>query len=572
MKNFLPEAPVAKSKHEPATTLRKIEVRGRGSVHSNPSFDGKYMVDVDKQTGNLVARERATGKVRLLTNNTDPNWFVHGSLISRDSKKVAFYHYNPNKDDFDLRIVGIDGSNLRTLLGAEIAGYFNIHAWSPDGKYIFGMLMKKPVQLARISLDDGSMEVLRTFEQGGASRIDISPDGRYLAYSRTEQKDSKPDIFVFDLEQNQETPLVRHSAADKLLGWTPDGQSIFFTSDRNGTWDGWLLRVVDDKPHGLPEIIKAGIGDVSPIGFTRSGTFYYAFKHEAWNIYTAEFDPNTCEIASEPVPLRLVGKDFCPDFSPDGRYLAYLSQPDRTKPQVIRVRTLATGRERELKPDLPRFERLCWCPDSRHLLITSFRSMGSPSFVYTIDIQTGEYTALAQIEERNIRQAELSADGKTLIYLKRGLGNVTPIIARDIETGSEKEIFQLEGSSLAFWSLSPDGKEVAYSIREGEAGTPFVLKIMSVETGESRTLVEDMGFFPAWSIDGRDVFFTRLNELWRVSASGSEPRKLLEWKEMIMIPCIHPDGQHIAFHSGGYVSEMWVMENFLPRAFAAAGK
>ncbi|UCC98971.1 MAG: hypothetical protein JSW66_03610, partial [Phycisphaerales bacterium] len=203
---------------------------------------------------------------------------------------------------------------------------------------------------------------------------------------------------------------------------------------------------------------------------------------------------------------------------------------------------------------------------------TSFRSMGSPSPVYTVDIQTGECTAVAQIEDRNIRQAELSADGKTLIYRKLGLGTVTPFFARNIETGSENELFQFEGPQLVFWSLSLDGKEVVYSIREGEAGTPFLLKIMSVETGESRTLVQDAGLFPVWSIDGRDVFFTRLNELWRISAEGGEPQKLLEWKEMIMAPCIHPDGQRVAFHSGGFVSEMWVMENFLPTAVAAAGR
>ncbi|HUV67595.1 MAG TPA: M56 family metallopeptidase, partial [Sedimentisphaerales bacterium] len=141
MENFLPEAPVAKP--EPTTTLRQIEVRGRGSVHSRPSFDGKYMLDVDKETGNLVACELATGKERVLTKNSEPKRFVHGSLISRDSKKVAFYNFNPEKEDFDLRIVGLDGSGLRTLLGAEIAGYFNMDAWSPDGKYIFGKLMKK---------------------------------------------------------------------------------------------------------------------------------------------------------------------------------------------------------------------------------------------------------------------------------------------------------------------------------------------------------------------------------------------------------------------------------------------
>ncbi len=570
MENFLPGTPVAKP--EPTPTLRQIEVRGRGSVHSIPSFDGKYVTDVD-DTGNLVARELATGKERLLTNNTDPNWFVHGSLISRDSKKVAFYHYNPNKDDFDLRIVGIDGSNLRTLLGAEIAGYFNIDTWSPDGNYIFGMLMKKPLQLARLSTDDGSMEVLKTFEQGSAARIDASPDGRYLAYSYAEEKTSKTDIFIYDLEQNQETPLVTHTAGDILLGWTPNGEHIFFTSNRNGTWDGWLLRVADGKAVGLPEMIKAGIGNIKPIGFTKDGLFYYEFQHQAWNVYTAVLDQSTGQVISGPMPIRHVGKDVRPDFSPDGQYLAYLSEPDRNKPQVVRIRTLATDQERELKIDLPRFEWLRWCPDSRHLLITNF-GWNSPSRVYKVDIETGTYTLVVSSEQRAVRQAELSVDGKTLVYRIRGSGNATWLIARNIETGEEKEILNITdvmgATSLAFWSLSPDGKKVAYSIREGEAGTPFVLKIMSMETGESRTLVEDGGLFPVWSSDGRDVFFTRLNEFWRVSASGSEPRKILEWKEMIMAPRINPNGQRIAFHSGGYVSEMWVMENFLPKETVTA--
>jgi len=570
MENFLQEAPVAKP--EPTTTLRRVEVRGRGRVHSRPSLDGKYMSDVDFDTGNLMVRDIATGKERMLK-KTDPNWFAYESLISPENKRVAFLQFNPKKEDFDLQVIGFDGTDIRTLLGAEeIAGYFNLDAWSPDGRYIFGRLERKPMQLVRVSADDGSVQIIKKFEQGKPSSVQVSPDGRYLAYSHAEQKNSKPDIFIFDLEQNQETTLVTHAAANKLLGWTPDGQHIFFTSDRNGTWDGWLLRVVDGKPAGLPEMIKAGMGDVTPIGFTQAGAFYYAYNHEAWNIYTAELDRNTRQVTSEPVPVRLVGKDFCPDFSPDGQYLAYLAQSDRTKPQVILIRTLATGQEREIKPDLPRFERLRWCPDSRHLLISFFRSMDSPSIIYKLDIQTGEYTPLAQIEGRHLRQAELFADGKTLIYRKLGLGTVTPLIIRDIETGSEKEL-QFAGTSFAFWSLSPDGKEVAYSIREGGAGSTFVLKIVSIETGESRTLVEDAGFFPVWSSDGRDVLFTRnVNELWRVSAEGGEPHKLFEWKEMIMAPRIHPDGQRIAFHSGGYVSEMWVMENFLPTTVAAARK
>ena len=54
----------------PAVTLRRVEVRGRGRIHSKPSFDGKYFSDVDRETDNLIIRELATGKERILTKNS----------------------------------------------------------------------------------------------------------------------------------------------------------------------------------------------------------------------------------------------------------------------------------------------------------------------------------------------------------------------------------------------------------------------------------------------------------------------------------------------------------------------
>ncbi|HUV66112.1 MAG TPA: hypothetical protein VMW24_19625 [Sedimentisphaerales bacterium] len=566
----------------PGPMLRRIEVKGRGSVHSRPSFDGKYMSDVDRKTGNLVVRELVTGKERMLTTESDPNRFAYESRISPDNKKVAFLKFDPAVKDFDLRLIGFDGSDLRTLLDSgHIAGYFNIDAWSPDGRYIFGRLEREPMELVRISSNDGSLQVIKTFDQGTASKVDISPDGRYLAYSRTVNETSNPDIFVFDLERQEESPLVTAPSADKLLGWTPDGQSIFFASDRNGTWDGWLLPVVDGKPRGLPEMVKAGMGDVSPIGFTQAGAFYYGFGHEAWNVYTVMLELGADKVLSEPSPVRDVGKDGCPDWSPDGQYLAYCSQPDSSKPQIIRIQTLATGEEREIQPGLPHFDWLRWCPDSRHLLITSF-NWGEPSVVYRLDIQTGEHTALVQIDKQRIRGAELSADGKTLAYRIRGSGNSNWLIVRDLETGREKEVLQTGATAAitlspfnAGWALSPDGKHLALSVREGETNKPLkplVLKIISIVSGQARTIAGPSICEMTWTSDGHDLVFVRHgNELWRVSAEGGEPQKLWEWerKQALWGPRIHPDAQRLAFYSGGYVSEMWVMENFLPTTAVA---
>ena len=564
----------------PEPTLRRIEVRTPGRVHSRPSPDGRYLSGVD-DAGNLIVRELATGRQRKLTaKEPESKGFAHRSLISPDSTRVAYYWFSAEKEDFDLRVVGLDGSNDRLLWAADDgARSFNMHTWSPDGEHIFGAFLAedKAVQLMRVSADDGSRKVVKEFDRARFFTAGVSPDGRHIAYDVADSETSKRDVFVLDLKANRETPLVKHPANDKLLGWTPDGRHIFFASDRNGTWDGWLLPVDGGTPRGLPEMIKAGLGNVAPVGFTRSGSFYYQFRHQGWNVYVAGLDPDTSDALSEPDPVRLVGKDVWPDWSPDGRYLAYCSEPDRSQAQIIRIRTLATGQERELKPDLAHFDYLRWCPDSRHLLITDF-GRESPSVVYRLDAATGESTILVQSDEPRIRQAELSADGKTLAYKIRGRGTMNRLIVRDLRTGTEKELLQTPmPGALALapgsgWALSPDGKYVALSIRE-DAGKPFVLKIMSVESGECRTLDAEWIFQMAWTRDGRDLLVTKnVRELWRVSVKGEESQKLLEWNGMIMGPRIHPDGQRLAFFSGARMSELWVMENFLPTAVTLAGK
>jgi Tol biopolymer transport system component/beta-lactamase regulating signal transducer with metallopeptidase domain len=575
MENFLPEATVAKP--ELAPTLVQIEVRGRGTRHSRPSFDGNYFSDVDRDSGNLVIRNLATGEQWNLTNkDSNSGDFADLSAISPDSTKVIYYWFNAEKEDFDLRVVELDGSGDRLLWGAtEGARSFNMDSWSPDSKYIYGeYLEEEPVRLMRVAIVDGSRQVIKTFDEKRFFTVSNSPDGRYIAYDCAKNKSSNRDIYIYDFETKTEQPLIQHTANDKLLGWTPDGEHIFFTSDRNGTWDAWLLQVADGKPVGLPEVIKTGIGDVSPIGFTQCGSFYYTFNHQAWNVYTAKVDLDAGEVVSEPKPVRHVGHDGLPDWSPDGRYLAYLSELDNNKPQIIHIRTLATGQERELKTDLPYFRFIHWCPDSCYLLITDFKDL---SVVYRLDVKTGEHTELVRLlqsEGQKIKQAELSSDGKTLVYRIRGRGTANSLVVKDMQTGHEKELLQTEGRTvLAFaagWALSPDGKKIAFSIREG-TDSPYVLKIISVETGN----IKDTGINDVWQIiwtdDGNHFVFTKTNnlkELWTVPIEQGEPKKLLECNEMLLFPSIHPDGQRIAFFSGGYVSEMWVMKKFLPEAIA----
>jgi Tol biopolymer transport system component len=431
----------------------------------------------------------------------------------------------------------------------------------------------------KMSVDDGSMQYIDIVDAKGLSKVDISSDGRFLAYHRLDKTTSKNNIFIFDLLENRESVLVRDPADDKLLGWTPDGQHIFFTSDRMGTSDGWLLAVQQGKPKGLSRMIKPGLGDVVPIRLTRDGSLYYTVQYEAWNVYTVELDVAAGKAMSEPKAVRDMGKDGSPDWSPDGRYLAYCSQPDPENSQVIRIRTLATGEERELKPDLPHFEYLRWHPDSRHLLAPYLKSAGLAG-VSQIDIQTGQCRDLLTspvVGSERIREAEMSSDGKTLAYRTRR-GKANRLIVKDMETGREELLLSTEntvqnrfhgGNS---WALLPEGKQVALSFLDN--GT-YQLKIMSVADKTTTTIVPSYSAHLTCINDGRELLFVRgkdRKELWRVASTGSEPQKVWECERLIINPRLHPDGRHLAFVSGTFLSEMWLMENFLPTTVVAVAE
>jgi hypothetical protein len=57
-----------------------------------------------------------------------------------------------------------------------------------------------------------------------------------------------------------------------------------------------------------------------------------------------------------------------------------------------------------------------------------------------------------------------------------------------------------------------------------------------------------------------------MTELWLVPVEGGQARKLDLAVDSLADLRMHPDGRHIAFVAGRHKGELWVMENFLPRA------
>jgi Tol biopolymer transport system component len=566
-------------------------------VAGSLSPDGRYLSCVDWTTGDLAIRELATGKMRHLTHKasgSESSESAFLSAISPDGKEVA-YNWFGGKDGPDLRLVGWDGSAPRVLYANKGVYPFPTD-WSPDGKYILNLLYKEPstFQIAVISKVDGSVRVLKTLDSYSL-KVTFSPDGRYVAYDYPRQRDSdNRDIFLLAADGSREVPLVEHPADDLLLGWTPDGNHILFASDRSGTMSAWLLRVSDGKAQGPPELVKQDIGQAQPIGFTRSGAFYYGLEIGNSDVYTAEFDPAAGKVATQPqkATQRFVGSNSSPAWSPDGQFLAYISSRTPSlighHPEFISIRSLKTGEERDLSPKLSFIWRpLRWSPDGRSILVSG-KDRKVRHGVFLVDVQTGEVTPIVMWEDRGIGIPAWFPDGKRLLFLshRREAGTIiTAVVIRDLATGRETELFRAApGVKIAGIALSSDGQQVALTLLEPETRSS-VLKVLPVAGGDARELVRVkepeaiVGDSLSWSPDSRYIVFDkgrsssqeRKAQLFAISSRGGEPHALGLAMDSVRSLSFDPSGHHVAFAAaeGKAKAEVWVMENFLPALKAA---
>ena len=193
-------------------------------------------------------------------------------------------------------MIGLDGSGARTLYRSEEVTNIDPDRWSADGKHILAELSRSDgtLQLAWISVADGSRQVLKTFNwRPYAMHVRLSPDRRWIAYDfPTDGRGARArgfgdeDIFLLAADGSREITLVDHPGDDDIIEWTPDGSGLLFRSDRSGVDDAWFVRVgPDGKPTGDSIRVKSNIGEIHGRGFTRDGTLYFARWDELWAMY-----------------------------------------------------------------------------------------------------------------------------------------------------------------------------------------------------------------------------------------------------------------------------------------------
>ncbi len=575
---------------EPAFATRKVwALPDIGNIEGAPSPDGRHISFTDWETGDLAIRDLEAGTSRRLTNKGTWDTSQEFAMFSRwspDGKQIAYDWYDGKS--MDLRVIAPEGGSPRTLLDNESKEWIQTYDWTPDGGHILIFLENEAGQrqIVMVSAADGTTKVVKSFGNPGRfpQTMRFSPDGRNIAFDQPQEANtSEHDIFLIPADGGQEVVLVKHPAHDQLLGWPPDRNGILFASDRTGSLDMWYLPVSGGAGQGSPELVRTGIEQIVPLGFTQDGCFYYAQGGPMLDVYVATMDRINGRILTPPEKAirQFEGANSWPAYSPDGKFLAYVSTRSRAyqaalKPNIVCVRSLETGEEREFPTKFRRLAGTRWSPDSRFLYLAAWDDQGMG--IYRVDTKNGAIIPIVRDQgPQQIVSHSVSVDGKTLIYaLRNPPGPKEPfrILSRDLTTGEEKELFSAAAEDgRPYVSLSPDGGRLAViSLKKKKT-----LRLIPTKGGEPRDLLtyEDSrsGNTPLeWTADGKYILFSRALDgprysLWRISPDGGEPKELGLGMAYFDNLSVHPDGVHLAFSSDGpmiKVPSVWVMENFLP--------
>ncbi len=356
----------------------------------------------------------------------------------------------------------------------------------------------------------------------------FSPDGSMVAFTGT--YDSNTDVYVVPASGGQPLRLTYHPGPDIAVGWTPDGKSVLFRSQRYSYSDPnqlFIVPVTGGFPKELP-LPQAETGAYSPDGSRIA--YVPGFQVEPfWKGYKGgQHTEIWIARLSDSSVVRIPGEDAnANDAMWVGQTVYFLS--DRDGPITLFAYDTSSGKVRRLI-------------DNQGFDITS-ASAGPGGIVYSqfgqlhiYDLTTGTThivpvsvsSDLPQLRPRfedvskEIVSHGISPKGVRAVFEAHG-----EILTVPTKDGSIVNITHSPGVMNRSPAWSPDGKSIAYfSDRDGEydlyiSPQDGVGPVRKIALGQTDAYYQQ----PLWSPDSEKLVFAdqKLN-LWNVDLKAERPR------------------------------------------------
>jgi Tol biopolymer transport system component len=229
---------------------------------------------------------------------------------------------------YQLYQVALDGSDLVQLTDNPAHDVYDMEpAWSVDGKIAFTARVDGWWEVFVLGTDAPSPTQLTDFGADSWS-LAWSPDGRSLVFVSNLTGDD--EIYLVTLEDGMPVNLTkRPDANDFLPVWSPGDQQIAFVSDRAGV-EGAIQELEQDifvmapDGSGVIRLTDAEGRDTSPNWSPDGRKIAFVSERDGnFEVYVMNAD------GGEPVRLtQSAGYEWSPTWSPDGGLIAFTSTRD----------------------------------------------------------------------------------------------------------------------------------------------------------------------------------------------------------------------------------------------------
>jgi serine/threonine protein kinase/Tol biopolymer transport system component len=445
---------------------------------------------------------------------------IRAAAWSPDGGHVAFVR-GDSLYDFE-----VAGGAIRAVAGGR-----QLHscAWSPRGNAI-----------ACVSGNAEFVQLGSNFGNTAPSTVVVIPVGRVAP------------VAVTDSMRNNQSPA-----------WSPDGRTLFYVSDRQGTRDIYQLSLTRTfHPRGAPIRLTTGLNAMS-IAFTPDG------RHLAYAVYTARANiwglpvPRTPPASISQATAVTSGSQVIEGLrvTPDGQWLIYDSNLHGNS-DIFRVRTTGGEPERLTSDPADEFQPML-SPDGTDIAYHAL--FGSVRQIFTLSLAGGSpiQVAPSAIDQR---VADWAPDGSALAWYDRDQLR-TWLARRRADGGWGPAELRAQRMMWPRWTAdgqnllgdTPDGRVVEVSAASGAMDTLY-----SPGAGSSDPHAE----WAAPGADGHTLWFKSHDTeggatLWSLPGRDATPRPLVTFDDP-MRPSYRvewaTDGKRIFFAINDRESDIWVVD------------
>ena len=442
--------------------------------------------------------------------------------ISRDHSHLLAVNFVGTETESQLWALPVAAGTPREL--SDLVGHSGV--WSPDGRQL---ALAKGSDIYIANADGTNARKLITVS-GAAYWIRFSPDGSHLRFTRGLQGTSSSiwEVRADGTDFHRVLKGLNGPPSECCGAWSADGRYYLFVNNASDLRsDIWVLRESPGffyrRPSAPFQLTTGPMSMGSPVP-SLDGRRLFAHgllsrgELVRYESRSRQFAPFLSGISAGEL-----------DFSRDGKWVTYVSYPERT---LWRSRIDGSeGLQLTYAPVVAFLPR--WSPDGTQIAYVDLQT-GTPWRIVLISAQGGTPHELLAKKD-NLSDPTWSPDGKRISFGRIPFhAGGTEKIAIEILDLSSKQISTIPGSENLYsprWS--PDGLHLAALSADSKK-----LLLYDFKTQKWADWITEPGAigFPSWSRDGRYVHYdntsTKEAAFLRVQVGQTRSEFLIDLKDM----------------------------------------